>query len=926
MNYWYHQSRFGQGGVSALPTQALSFKKKNRKWKEATLDALERIGVRQCHENAYLNDFYRMVRGDLSHQELAEVAPQLREVSDLLDKADVPTYVKHYDLIGIVVNALIGEYMQHSDSFRVDDIGEIATNEYLRDKKELLMKYVKEGLEVELKKRMLAMGLNPDPSAISDVKDPEQQRAYLEQIEKARVAKTPPEIQQHMQMDWRTVGAKWGQNTYTLDRRRFHFDELEREYLEDFLLTGRCFEHQRVAYDYYRPERWNPLNTFYSQDLETKHVEEGDYVGRVHFYTPNQFVDKYGHQLTAKQKEDILEGSTHWLGRASGGKQSAESLISGGLHEYHIIPHHNYYEHEHLVGMQDVFGMPLGVKKTWDKDGQEQVNPSYLTSIHDRSGFNQRFGLADSLKEGMNLRKDLICVTEAYWKSYRKVGYLTYKTPSGRVSQEIVTDELLTDFLKENEIKQLKTVTLEDLREEYLENTIVWDYIPETWKGVKASYNGFRGFGENGCIYLGIEPTEFQIRGDSRTYDVRLPVSGYISESSLAKKLLPDQANYNIARNQLYNFLEKEIGLFYIFDINFLPSEMKDWGDTEETLMHLKGLARDVGLFPVDASKGNIGSAGAFNQFSRQDLSLSSQMADRMQLAEYFKARLFEQVGFTPSRLGNPVKYETATGVQQSQNAAFAQTEVYFSQFSGFIKRKLETHLAVAQYCKKEGKDITLHYTTSDLEQSFLQISDPNFHLRHFGIIPTSNSKKRKNMETFKSHLLNTNTLGSDELALAELFSGESMSEMVHAARSARLKREEEITKARQHEQQMLQAQAEAKAKEEEAKWQRQEDSKKLDRKNKLDVRRIDALGRASDSNADPRLLDVINREADRAIQEAKTSAETSMKRQRLELDKKAQEDDREYKMTMLKLQMEKVRYQREKLATDKYIAEINKN
>ena len=70
---------------------------------------------------------------------------------------------------------------------------------------------------------------------------------------------------------------------------------------------------------------------------------------------------------------------------------------------------------------------------------------------------------------------------------------------------------------------------------------------------------------------------------------------------------------------------------------------------------------------------------------------MSAQIADRVRLAEVYKNLAFEQVGFNPQRLGNPVKYETAEGVKQSQDASFSQTEVYFEKFSEFKKMYGET-------------------------------------------------------------------------------------------------------------------------------------------------------------------------------------------------------------------------------------------
>ncbi|MCA9749711.1 MAG: hypothetical protein KC414_11455, partial [Romboutsia sp.] len=869
LGYWYNG--FGShSGTSELPPQALPSSKKNDKWKYATMDALERIGVTQLRENLKFKDFYRMVEGKLAFSEISEVIPQLRELEETLDDLDIPTFIKHYDLVGIIVNAMVGEYMQNSDKFNVTNVDEISTNEYERDKSDLVFKYIKEQFDKELNFRLIRQGINPNPESLN-IEDPEQLQAYIQQLQQKKQEMTPPEIEQFMNTKWRTKASIWGEHTLEADRERFYLDEMDRDELVDFLLTGRCFRHYRIGYDYYRPETWSPLNTFFSQDLDTKYVQDGEYVGRVHYYTPSQIINKYGHFLSKKQKEDLLGGNTYYesnYGSNTGSFNSAKQVLNKHFGETHIVPHKNYYDYNFLLDIQDEFGVPLGEKTIKAKDGTEKTIPTFLPSRH--SNLSEANYLAQLMREDLVLRSDLLQVTEAYWVSYKKIGYLTYMTNEGRMTQDIVTDDILIDFLKEKGIKQLSNKSLYEVEEEAEPNTIVWDYIPEVWKGIKIN-EGNSNFRE--AIYLEVEPLEFQIKGDSNVYDVKLPVSGIV-DSSLAIKLQPFQVGHNVAMNQVYNMMEKEIGMFFIFDINFLPSEFKEWGDSEETLVHLTNLVKDVGMFPVDSSKQNVRDGGGFNQFGVQNLSYASQIAERFQVADNFKYRAFEQVGFNPQRLGAPSKYETREGVVQSQNASYAQTEIYFDKFSSYKKRALEMHLNVAQYAQKSDKDITVFYTKSDSSQAFLKFTDPYFQLRKLGILPVSNSKRRKELENFKSYLLNTNTLGSDEMSLAKLFTSDTMVELIESARAERVRRQQEGQVAHDRQMELLDKQAELEDQKAVAEWQREEYSKQKDRENKIEVERIDALGRAADNNANQQSLDFINKNADLALKKEKQSAD----------------------------------------------------
>jgi len=918
-SYWYSEFATSSSSIGSLPTQALSSKEKTENWKRATMDSFERIGLTQLRENLKFKDFYRMVEGKMSYSELSEVIPQLRDLEEKLDTLDIPTFIKHYDLIGIIVNAMVGEYMQNSDKFNVTNIDEISTTEFERDKQDLVTKYISEEFQRELNLRLVRLGLNPNVESMG-FQTPEEKEQYIQQLMQTRNEMTPPEIEVWMNTKWRTKASIWAEYTLEADKERFYLDELDRKELIDFLLTGRCFRHFRVGYDYYKPESWSPLNTFFSQDLDTKYVQDGEYVGRIHFYTPSQVVNKYGHLLTKAQKDKLLKGDNYTESyNKSPNFSSYKNLFEKHFAETHIVSHSQYYDYNLMLGIQDEFGIPLGEKTMLNKDGSERTFQTFLPSNKNNYGINN---IANELRDDINLRSDLLQVTEVYWVSYKKIGYLTFETPDGRLTQEIVTDDILTDFLKENDIKQISTTTLHEVEDKPKANTIVWDYIPEVWQGIKVSDKNSQ-IGES--LYINVEPTEFQIKGDSNVYEVKLPVAGII-DTSLALKMQPFQIGHNVAMNQMYNLVEKEIGLFYIFDINFLPSEYKEWGDTEDTLLHLRNIIKDTGLFPVDSSKQNVRDAGGFNQFAAQNLSFSGQINDRMALSEFYKNKTFEQVGFNLQRLGTPTSYTTAEGVKQSQNASYAQTEIYFEKFSDYKKRALELHLNIAQYAQKEGKDITVFYTKSDSSKAYLKFSDPYFQLRKLGLLPISNSKKRKELENFKSYLLNTNTLGSDEMALAQLFTSDTMVELIESSRMERMRRDQNTQQERDYQLQLLDKQQELEEQKEVSSWQRLEFSKEKDRQNKIEVERIDALGRAADNDADSTALNYINNEANIALQREKHNSDVELTNKDLESKNEKNRLDHQYKMENLKVQVRKMEADLKKSQDENYRSTINKN
>lgn len=921
-SYWYDGVTRGVVNTT-LPPQAIPLKKKNDKWKEATMDALERIGVRQTRENLRFKDFYRMIEGKMAFSELSETFPQFRELEKAFQDMELPVNIKHYDLTGRLINLLAGEITQNTDKFTVATDDEISENEYIREKTDLLQKYVGETFEKELQIRLLRMGVNPNPSEM-DFESQEEMEAYAQQVEQIRNEKTPEEIEKYMNKTWKVAAVEWAERTLEQDATRFYFDEKDRNEFIDFMATGRCFRHFRVGYDYYRPETWSPINTFFSQDMETKYVQDGEYVGRVHFYTPSQVATIYGHLLSQKEKEAILgtEDYDTLVKNSSYGK--GDSVGDKNLFRFYdgveILPFEQYHEYNEFLKLQDNTGIPMGLATFRDKDGNEREERVFLPSINDFNSYSKN--LANIIRNDLQIREDLIQVTEAYWVSYEMIGLLTYETEDGRVTQEIVSEELLPDFLKDKEIKQLKNKTITEAEENPETNTIVWDYIPVVYEGIKINQRNTK---LKKSLYLKCNATEFQIKGDSNIYDVKLPVAGVI-DFSIAEKIFPFQVAYNIALNQIRELMAKEIGTFFMFDIRWLPSEHKEWGDTKSTLYKMHELVKSTGLMAVDSSKQNLAGAGGFNQFSVQDLTYTNQILARFQVSEFFKQMAYEQLGINPQRLGQAIKYETAEGVKQSQDASYAQTEIIFDKFSQYKKRMLEIHLNVAQYCQKSEKDITVYYTKSDTEKAFLRFSDPYFQLRKFDILPTTSSKQRKELETIRQYFLNTNTMGTDEFAIAKLFTSDSVVELIEVARAERLRREKMQQQEQQNQMQLQQQQAELQEQAAQKEWERQEYSKQKDRENAIKVKIVDAAGRAADNNADEAQIQKISALGNNYIQQEKASADIRLKEQQIEIESADKEERRRMEWAKIDNEVAQLEQHKREDATKRFVAAINKN
>lgn len=916
-SYWY-DSIGGSNIISDLPAQAIPSSKKNDKWKKSTMDSLERIAIKQFEENKRFVDYFRMSSGKVSYTELSALIPQLRELETLMDDFQVPSTIRHYDLLGIIVNYLQSVMVENKDKFNPVNIDEISSNERQRKQSELMQKYFLEQWNKELAIRMINKGIDVNKN---NFKSEEEKQAYIQQIEQTKEALTPIEIKNYLERDWKTQAVEWSEHVIEADNERFRIYELDRDNIYNYLHTGRCFQHYYMKYDTYSVENWNPINTFFSQTIDSKYPQYGEYVGRLHFYTPSDFINKKGHHFSEKETAKILNNSD--TQNDSVGAYNLESSMRGGFERTQIVPHEGYHDHEFLLGLQDQLGIPLATRTVYKKDGTQETFSDYIPSQKTNYSTSvNRF--AQYLREDLNLRKDMIMVTEAYWRSYQRVAYITWLTKEGSMQSDIVTDELIPEFIEEYGIKELRNVTLEQLRKKAEPNTIVWGYRPQIWYGEKANLST-TSLGEDS--YYNIKPLEYQIKGDSNIFDVQIPVAGII-DNNPADKIIPYQNLFNFVKNQEYNLQEKEIGAFFVFDMGFLPSDIREHGDTETTLQNMINVVKRTSLLGTDTSRDNMqGKTNAlFNQFQTYDLSLSPQIQAKQVQAEYYKNKAYEQFGITPQSLGEAVKYQTAEGVNQTTTATKSQTDYLYEAFSNFKSRSLEIHLAVAQYCQKEGRDISVEYTKSDLSRVFLKFTDLDFPLRRFGIMAVSNSKKRKELELMKSYLLNQNTMQTDTLELASLVSSDNVVALIEIARLERLRKEKLEAIQRQHEMDMLDKQLQLEREKEIFTWQLNEKTNDADRLNELEKERIAAIGRAADNESTLGGLDYISTQADLAIKREQANFQNDIDTK--ELDLKIEEAKQKYKDLEDKrlLERDKLALENKRLDNERYIAQINKN
>ena len=803
------------GSTLRLPPQALPNKKKTKAWFKDCMDTLETIGIRQLNVNRQrFEDAYRIVEGSFRYSDVTNTSAFLSEVDMLRSQASIAEDLQHYGFIEPIVNTLIGEYIKKPNPSIIHADDAHSTNEYLRFKKEKLWQNVTKAINSELELKMIAKGFNPNQKQFNSE---EEKQAYMQQLRSYRQKNIPKEVEQYMNTEWKPNYIDWAEKTLEESETRFHLDEMYRDLFRDYLITGRCFMHWRIGRDYYRPERWSPLNTFTSITQEERYPEVGEYVGRIQYLTPNQVINNFGHKLTENEKKDILKSKhyTHSEEVAVSGIKDTQSWMENFGGTLRRVPYADYVAHENIGFIQDQTGIDLGYRGQFPNQNM---------------GLNYFFNNYDN-------RYDLIRVVESYWVSYKRIGYLVYRKPeSYDLVNEIVTDDILRELINEYKIKQLRTVTLDQHSANPVENTIVWDYVPEVWYGVKILKDN-TDLQDN--VYIYGEPVDHQLRGESSMFDTLLPVCGMLENTSLVSRVEIDQIEYSLAMNMARDYMSKELGIFFLMDLAYMPEFLKDFGG-DEAIGKLMEVTRNLGLLPVDSSQAR---GTSFNNFQMVNMDLTAAMMGKLQFAQAIKSRAFEKLGLNMQRMVGQVEQQTATGIKVTQDASYAQTEVWFDKFAKFQQRASEMHINVAQWVQKTGIDVTVNFTDSDRMRHLIMLNDTNLPIRRFKVYTQNNSKRRSELEILKKTYFQDNTIMKNLEDMAEVISADSTAKVIQLARLSRQRTELMQQQQQQQQMQAIEMQKAADMEKEQLKHQHKMEVERLKGEIALNKQTILSLG-----------------------------------------------------------------------------------
>jgi hypothetical protein len=411
-------------------------------------------------------------------------------------------------------------------------------------------------------------------------------------------------------------------------------------------------------------------------------------------------------------------------------------------------------------------------------------------------------------------------VMHVCWKSFKKVGVLTYIDEYG-VAQELMVDD---------------TYRLDKEAGEEVE----WYWVNEVWEGYRI----------DGDIYVGMDPIPAQRNAINNISKCKLPYNGraysnrHADNISIVSMGMPYQILYNVFHYRMELTIAKNKDKIALIEMNTIP---KRHGWDEEKFMYY---ADAMGYAFIDSTaEGKNNERVSFNQYQVLDMSLGQYIAAQMQLLQAIKQEWEELLGISRQRKGQITASDGAGTTESAIAQSTAMTEEIFRKFEKFEQKEMQGLLDVSKHAFREGKKI--QYIADDYRNAWLDVDGAEYSESEFGIFAKNAAKENEKLRTMKQLAMSFAQNGTGPGTVAEILDSDNFAHIKQLAREVEKKQD---TLQQQQNQMMSQVEAQ-KAEAEQAKLAAEQgfesEQNELDRQNKVDVATITAAFKDSDHDND---------------------------------------------------------------------------
>jgi hypothetical protein len=477
-------------------------------------------------------------------------------------------------------------------------------------------------------------------------------------------------------------------------------------------------------------ERVNPLFFGYDRDPDIKFIQHGEWACRHMLMTPTSIHDRFYDLLTEEDLDKVLNFINNQFStfKATGADLNTKYFIFRNM------------------------------------DG---VNPYDTTR-----------NLSDPFRKGPFIR-----VYHGVWKSFKKIGYLSYVDPNG----------------------ELQTTIVDETYKKQPGEELEWDWINEVWEGYRIGDD----------IYVGIKPVEYQSVSVDNPNATTLPYIGSpynnnnTEQKSLVEIMKPLQYMYLILWYRLELAIARDKGKIINMDVTQIPKGM---GLDESKWMHYL-TAMGVNFFnPYEEGWLEPGRTGgkpaSFNQFSRVDLTMSNVIVEYIGLLNKIEEMVGELSGISKQRQGSISSNELVGNVERSIIQTSHITEPLFWKHNSIKRDALTALLNTTKFAWRMHDKKKINFVLNGPERVYLKITEDFLYSDH-DIFLTDSTKEHGDIEKLSNLYQAAMQNGGSLLDIATIMTSNNMSEIKQKLTEIESKKED-LMRQQAESEQAIQQQANA--------------------------------------------------------------------------------------------------------------------
>ncbi len=631
--------------------------------------------------------------------------------------------VTHYPLISQIANAMHGEIINRPFRPTAKDTGPL--RDTLRSKKwnELIRDYLQSTVVNPLQEELLQSIPREQLAQLS----PEQQQQFQAQLSQEVSARTPKEIMDFMQNDYRTPTERQAQQLldYLVDTQDIRWKQSEG--FKHAIITGEEVYYTGIRHD---EPVFEPVNIMYftcGGSQNTEWVQKKTWARYEQWLTYEDATQKYAEYLKPKHYK-YLEGYIEPI---------------GGTRKDFNEPKHNLTEQRFMYDVShnsDHYEKKYGKVNYKTKEGQYKLGEIYKDVIAKYGG---EYGKSPS---NYGVREAHIV-----FRDKRKLRRVT-RVVGGKVERFWMDEHY-------------------EVRPEDIKVVDVW--VDEIWEGT------ILGTGSD-PLFINIQPIPYQYKSVFNPFDVDLPYYGkkYNTHMNNTKNIsLVDrgkayQMDFDVEMSKLKRDLATNIGTVFVMLMGMKPDSWK-WQEWLNTM-------KNSHLLLADPHKHGL------NNFDPQimrsvDLSKVSDIANRIQMLNFFRENLIQSMFFNSSRLGGIGQHATNLNIQTNTGASFNQTEAYFETHRVIVQKALDAYLSRAKIVYKD-KPYKTARIFDDVTKADLELS-PDFWYSELGVVVDTSNAELQQIELLKQQMLAFTQNGMSLDGVMELALADSRSDIINIIR-----------------------------------------------------------------------------------------------------------------------------------------------